>query len=72
MHAVKCKSLSGQLQSVNASIRVSDYSDPALVGTNVTFECSSANLVFIGPNMSRCMGNGEWEPDPREVKCVGK
>ena len=24
----------------------------------------------IGPNSSTCMGNGEWEPDPREVRCI--
>ena len=26
----------------------------------------------IGPNSSTCMGNEEWEPDPREVRCIRK
>ena len=39
-------------------------------GSNVTFSCPP-ELVLIGPNSSTCMGNGEWEPDPRGVKCLG-
>ena len=38
------------------------------VGSIATFSCPPG-LVLIGPNSSTCMGNGEWEPDPREVKC---
>ena len=29
-------------------------------------------MHVIGPNSSTCMGNGEWEPDPREVRCIRK
>ena len=61
-----------QLGQAQDNIRVIGYRDPALEGTSVTLECSSPNLVHIGPNTTTCMGNGEWEPDPREVNCIGK
>ena len=70
--AVKCENLLHQIGSDAGSIRVNGYSNPPLVGTNVTLECSSPNLVFFGPNMTTCMGNGEWEPDPGRIKCSGK
>ena len=62
----------GQIGSEDGSIRVNGYSDPALVGTTVTLECSLPNLVFFGPNRTTCMRNGEWEPDPMEAACVGE
>ena len=46
------------------------YSDLALEGTNITFNCSSGFLIN-GPTMARCTGTGQWNPDPREVKCIG-
>ena len=69
---MKCGSLLHQFGSEDGNIQVHGYSDPALEGANVTFECSSPQLVLIGPNSITCVGNGEWEPDPRHVKCVGK
>ena len=51
---------------------IANYSYPALEGTNVTFTCSAPSLVFNGSNSSTCMGNGEWEPDPMDVKCISK
>ena len=71
MYVVKCENLLCQIGSDDGTIRIHGYSDPALVRTDVTLECSSPNLVFFGPNRTTCMGNGEWEPDPGEVKCVG-
>ena len=50
--------------------QVVEFNDPALEQTTVTFSCPPG-LVLTGPNSSTCMGNGEWEPDPREVKCKG-
>ena len=50
---------------------IADYYDPALEGTNVTFSCPPG-FVVLGPTTSTCMENGEWEPDPRQVKCIGK
>ena len=44
--------------------------DPTLEGAVLSFECPS-QYVLVGPTTTTCMGNGEWEPDPREVKCKG-
>ena len=71
-HAVKCDSVLHLLGSEDGSIQVNGYSDPAFVGTNVTLECSLLNHVLTGPNATTCMGNGKWQPDPREVRCEGK
>ena len=48
------------------------YSDPTLriQGTIIIFKCPS-EMLLIGPNATTCMGNGEWEPDPRETTCKG-
>jgi hypothetical protein len=54
------------------NIRVIGYSAPALEGTSVILECISPYLVHRGPNITTCMENGEWEPDPREVNCIGE
>ena len=43
---------------------------PSLEGESVKFTCPPKR-VLTGPNSTRCMGNGEWEPDPREVICKG-
>ena len=48
-----------------------EYSHPAIEGTNVSFSCPPG-LVLTGPSASKCMGNGEWEPDPSQIKCNGK
>ena len=52
-------------------VNVSGYSHPAMEGANINFMCSP-NHTLIGPRSAVCMGNGEWEPDPRGVKCIGK
>ena len=52
------------------SPQVVDFNDPALEQTTVTFS-RPPGMTFSGPNSSICMGNGEWEPDPRDVKCKG-
>ena len=53
-------------------VRVVLDNDSALVGTNATFECLSG-LAFSGPSyISTCMENGEWEPDPSQIECIGK
>ena len=44
--------------------------DPALEGAVLSFDCPP-QYVLVGPTTTTCMGNGEWEPDPREVKCNG-
>ena len=37
----------------------------------VTLSCPTG-LALTGPNSSICMGNGEWEPHPREADCKGE
>ena len=44
------------------------YFTPALEGDIVMFSCPPGLLLY-GSNLSTCMGNGKWEPDPRVVKC---
>ena len=39
-------------------------------GAAIIFECPP-QFVLVGPNATTCMGNGEWEPDPRKVECKG-
>jgi hypothetical protein len=46
------------------------YMDPATEGATVTFDCPHEHIL-TGPNTTTCMGNGKWEPDPREVECSG-
>ena len=55
----------------NGAVSVLGYSHPAMEETSVNFMCSP-NHVLFGPHAVTCMGNGEWEPDPREVKCKGE
>ena len=43
---------------------------PAIEGTNITFICPPG-MVLIGTNSTTCMENGQWDPDPRDVKCQG-
>ena len=46
------------------------YMDPAIEGATVTLVCPP-QYALIGPDTTTCMGNGEWETDPREVECKG-
>ena len=56
--------------AVNSSIRISGHQISTAEGSNVTFSCPPGQAL-TGPNMSTCMGNGEWEPDPWELECKG-
>ena len=51
-------------------MKVTGYKQPAIEGTVITLSCPDG-LILTGPTMYTCMGNGEWEPDPREVECKG-
>ena len=55
------------------SVEVSGYNDSsvAMEGTVATFSCPP-RMILTGHNMTTCMGNGEWDPDPRHVKCIGE
>ena len=49
-----------------------DYSEPAVEGTNITFDCLSESGEFLyRPNASTCMANGKWIPDPANLQCIG-
>ena len=56
---------------VNNNVGIVGYNDRALEGDHITFTCPSG-LVLNGSNSSMCVGNGEWEPDPREVNCISE
>ena len=47
--------------------------ESAIPDSSVVFSCSLPGYTLIGSNMSICMENGEWDPDPREaIKCKGE
>ena len=48
-----------------------DSRHPAVEGTVATLVCPPRK-VLTGPNMTRCMGNQEWEPSPKHAKCKGE
>ena len=56
--------------SMGSSLHILNYTDLELVvvGTTVSFNCSKANEVLIGPNTATCMDNGRWEPDPSQLQ----
>ena len=50
--------------------RWSSGSHPLIEGKHITYTCPPG-FVLTGPNASVCTGNGEWEPDPGQVDCLG-
>ena len=67
-YAGKC---SNPLKLIHSDVITVGYEDPALEGANITFTCPT-RAILSGPNSSVCMGNGEWEPDPRVVNCTSE
>ena len=59
-----------QNQFNNSKVQAIGNSIPALEGENVIFSCPFG-LQINGSNVSICLGNGKWEPDPGEVECIG-
>ena len=54
------------------SLMTSGYhTGSSLEGSIVNFTCPPG-VPLSGPNTSTCMENGRWEPDPREVHCIGE
>ena len=47
------------------------YEDPVLEGQTIIFNCPHGQTLN-GSSSSTCMGNGEWEPDPRGIECTGE
>ena len=48
----------------------SDSGLEMIEGVNITFSCPPGH-VLTGPKSTTCMENGEWEPDPEDIKCNG-
>ena len=51
-----------------------NYDNHLTEGSNVTLSCvhdSSVMFELVGPRVIMCTENGEWEPDPRNVECIG-
>ena len=44
---------------------------PLIEGSIVTYGCISPGLKVTGPNMSACVNNGHWEPNPLDITCAG-
>ena len=58
------------LSAANEFQPVMNYGGLPIEGSTVNFTCPT-DLVLNGTNSTTCMGNGEWEPDPQELKCIG-
>ena len=44
---------------------------PALEGTVAAISCPP-KMILTGPNVTICMANGYWEPDPKNAVCKGE
>ena len=55
------------------SLYILGYSEPAVVGTTVSFNCSQPGEVLTDPNTATCMEDGQWAPDPSQlqISCKG-
>ena len=57
--------------SNSIDITILDYGDPPIEGTSITLS-GLHGLILIGSNTSTCMGNGNWEPDLKRMRCNGE
>ena len=69
-HAVTCDYPPTQLFYGHVVV-VTGSDSPPVEGQFITYTCPPG-FVLTGPNMSACMENKEWEPNPGKVKCIGK
>ena len=68
MHAVTCDLPNHLLQD---PVMVSGSQEsPHREGQFITYTCPTG-FILDGSNSSVCTGNGEWEPDPGELDCIG-
>jgi hypothetical protein len=71
-HAVTCNYPPTQLLHRAVVVVSGSQDSPPIEGQFITYTCPpDPGFVPTGPNISICMGNGEWEPDPGEVDCIG-
>lgn len=55
---------------IERDVHVTKFSELLVAGTSLMFACPSG-LILTGPNTTTCLENGQWEPDPSQVKCKG-
>ena len=72
IYVAKCEYPFQALNNSNP-IQVMGYVNPSLEGATINFSCPIGQIL-TGPNASTCMGNGEWESDPKEsnIRCTGE
>jgi hypothetical protein len=68
-HAVICD-LPTSLLRHPVIVDAGSQDNPHREGQFIIYTCPPG-FVLTGPNASVCTENGEWEPDPRELDCIG-
>ena len=68
-HAVTCDYPPTQLLH-GSFVVITGCDSLPIEGRTITYTCPPG-FILAGPNTSVCLGNGEWEPDPGEVECIG-
>ena len=48
------------------------HRNPALVGTVATISCPPGMVLTGSLNVTICMENRQWHPDPKIAMCKGK
>ena len=69
MHAVTCDQPQ-QLLNHPVSVINGSQDNPHIEGQFIIYTCPPG-FVLTGLNTSMCTGNGEWDPDPGMVTCIG-
>jgi hypothetical protein len=69
LYAVTCD-LPSQLLEQPVLVDARSQEIPHREGQFIMYTCPTG-FVLNGSNASVCTENGEWEPDPRELDCIG-
>ena len=69
LHTVTCD-LPSQLLERSVIVGTGSHENPHIEEQFITYICPP-RFVLSGPNASICTRNGEWEPDPGQVDCIG-
>ena len=62
--------LPSQLLEPPVTVYAESQDSPPIEGQLITYTCPTG-FVLTGSNVSVCTENGEWEPDPGQVDCIG-